>query len=293
MSPVACPDLQYFSTLSHERHDFWEKKVIYNQPNNMVSEIIPQQKKTSFKLINGILLALSNKLIDGGIFGDFEKTLSYIHHDILLLKCEFYGFKGKINALLGSYISDRYQRVVINNSSSNNTNFSEWDKIKHDVSQGSTLGALFFLLCINDLPNKIIADPSKPILFADDTSIVITNPRPSKFKEDINNIIDDKNDWFRSNSLSFIQFRPKNRYYTNLKVTCDNKLIKGTKNTKFFGLDIDSSLSWKNHIKQMNFKLGRACYATPPHNTLRYMSSCCTFISTQLNRRTHRKFRGS
>jgi len=51
---------------------------------------------------------------------------------------------------------------------------------------------LFFLICINDLPN-IIADPSKPILFADNTSIIITNPSPSKFKEDINNIIDNVN----------------------------------------------------------------------------------------------------
>jgi len=37
---------------------------------------------------------------------------------------------------------------------------------------------------------------------ADDTSIIITNPSPSKFKEDINNIIDNINDWFRGNSLS-------------------------------------------------------------------------------------------
>jgi hypothetical protein len=73
----------------------------------------------------------------------------------------------------------------------------------------------FFLIHINDLPN-IIADPLKPILFADDTGITITNPSPSKFKEDINNIIDNVNDWFRGNSLSlnfdetsFLQFRPK------------------------------------------------------------------------------------
>ena len=34
-----------------------------------------------------------------------------------------------------------------------------------------------------------------------------------------------------------------------------------TKNTKFPGLNIDSSLSWKDHIQQMMFKLGTACYA--------------------------------
>jgi hypothetical protein len=69
-----------------------------------------------------------------------------------------------------------------------------------------------------------MAYPSKPILFADDTSIIITHPSPSKFKEDINNIIDNTNDWFRGNSLSlnfdktyFLQFRSKNSYEINKK----------------------------------------------------------------------------
>jgi hypothetical protein len=123
--------------------------------------------------------------------------------------------KGPKIPRLRSYLSDRYQKVLLNNSSSNTTTFSEWGKIKHGVPQGSIIGPLFFLIYINDLPN-IIADPSKPILFVVDTSIIITNPSPSKFKEDINNIIDNINDWFRCNSLSsnfdktyILQFRPK------------------------------------------------------------------------------------
>jgi len=83
---------------------------------------------------------------------------------------------------------------------------------------------LFFFIHINDLPN-IIADPSKPVLHADDTIITITNPRPSKFKEYINNIIDNINDWFRGNSLSlnfdktyFLEFRPKNRHKISIKI---------------------------------------------------------------------------
>ena len=171
-------------------------------------------------------------------------------------KCEFFGFRGKTNALLHSNIS--YISGSTNNSSSfNTTTFSEWGKIKHGVPQGSIHGSLLFLICINDL-QYIIAEPSKQILFADDTSIIITNPSPSKFKEDINNMIDNVNDWFRGNSPSlnfdktyFLQCRPKNSYESNIKISCDNKLIKETKNTNFLGLDIDSSLSWKNHIDQM------------------------------------------
>ena len=123
---------------------------------------------------------------------------------------------------------------------------------------------MFFLIYINDLPNKIV-DPSKPILFTDDTSIIITNPSPSKFKEYINNIIDNINDWFRHNSLSlnfdktyFLPFKPKNSYEIDIKISCHNKLIKETKNTKFLRLDTDSCLSWKNHIDQMMIKLSRA-----------------------------------
>jgi len=132
------------------------EKVIYtrlyqhiNQNNILATEQYgfrnnSSTKKASFKLINEILLALNNKLTVGGLFCDLEKAFDSVNHDILLSKCEFYRFRGKTNALLRSYLSDRYQRLLINNSSSNTTTFSEWGKIKHGVPQGSILGPLFF-----------------------------------------------------------------------------------------------------------------------------------------------------
>jgi hypothetical protein len=162
-----------------------------------------------------MLFALINKLTAGGIFCFLEKSFSCINHEMLLSKCEFYRFRDKTNALFSSYLSDRYQRVLIDNIVSNITAFSEWGKIKHGVPQRSVLGPLFFLLYINDLLN-ITADLSKPVLFADDMSIIIANPSRSKFKEDINNIIDSINDWFKVNSfllnvdnIYFLQFMTK------------------------------------------------------------------------------------
>jgi hypothetical protein len=72
----------------------------YGFRNNSSSE------KASFKLINEILLALNNKLAVGGIFCDLEKAFDSVNHDIPLSKCEFYVFRGKISALLQSYLSD-------------------------------------------------------------------------------------------------------------------------------------------------------------------------------------------
>jgi hypothetical protein len=36
----------------------------------------------------------------GGIFCDLEKAFDSVKNDILLSECEFYGFRGKTNALL-------------------------------------------------------------------------------------------------------------------------------------------------------------------------------------------------
>jgi hypothetical protein len=85
-------------------------------------------------------------------------------------------------------LNDRYQRALIKNIYSKNY-FSEWEKVKQGVPQGSILGPLFFLLYINDLPG-IISDISTPTIFADDTNIIITHSNLTDFKEEINIIVE-------------------------------------------------------------------------------------------------------
>ena len=89
--------------------------------------------------MNELLLVLNNKLTVGGTFCDLGKAFDCINHVILLSKCEFFGFKDTPNALLRSYLIGRYQRVLIDNSCSNNSTISEWSKIKHGIPQGSVL----------------------------------------------------------------------------------------------------------------------------------------------------------
>jgi beta-lactam-binding protein with PASTA domain len=88
--------------------------------------------------------------------------------------------------------------------------FSKWEPVKHIVPQGWIVGALLSLLYINDLP-KIISDVSKPTVFADDTSIVVTYSDPSEFKNYINYTFTKMNNWLKSNLLS-LNFDKSNFY---------------------------------------------------------------------------------
>ena len=96
------------------------------------------------------------------------------------------------------HLSDRHQRVLPDTSFSNNTTFLRMGQNETQCFSGFSTQSFVLLLFINDLPNTI-ADLTKLVLFADDKSIIIPNPGPSKFKEDINSIIDDINDWFKVN----------------------------------------------------------------------------------------------
>jgi hypothetical protein len=97
------------------------------------------------KILNYILLALNNKAYVGGIFCDLEKAFECVNHDLLMKKLKFCGIVGNAFNLIQSYLSDRYQRVLIDDNQTHSYIFSEWGKVKHGVPQRSVLGPMHFL----------------------------------------------------------------------------------------------------------------------------------------------------
>jgi hypothetical protein len=100
---------------------------------------------------------------------------------------------------------------------------------------------------------QITNNNSKSVLFADDTSIIVTNP--TNFENSVNKIFQHINEWFSTKLLSlnldkthYMQFVTKNSSLIDFYITCGNKKIANICNTKFLGLTLDNTLSWKTHI---------------------------------------------
>ena len=96
------------------------------------------------------------------IFLDTSKAFDKVWHQGLLYTIKSMGISGEVYNLLEYYLSNRFQRVLLNGRK------SSWRLFLAGVPQGSILGPLLFLIYTNDLPNYL-----KPTakLFADDTSL--------------------------------------------------------------------------------------------------------------------------
>jgi len=102
-------------------------------------------------------------------------------------KLQQYGIVEKFLALIKCYFTEIPESYINNNS------YSSWELVKHSIPQGSILGPLFFLLFINDLP-IITSDNAKLVLYADDTSIIITSHSTTEFSTKVNTVFADVNE---------------------------------------------------------------------------------------------------
>jgi len=209
-------------------------------------------------LIESIKNSLDDKKIVAGVFIDLTKAFDTVNHEILCNKLSYYGFRGKFNDLIKSFLSNRKQYVSINGVD------SEYLDITCGVPQGSTLGPLLFILYINDLQYSLKFSTASH--FADDTCLLYDSKNPKTLETNLNYDLKKLNQWLYANRLALnidktklLLFHSKyNKKEYEISIKMKGIKLVPSRTVKYLGLYLDDNLSWDYHIKELTSKLSRA-----------------------------------
>ena len=185
---------------------------------------------------------------------DFRKAFDLVSHQHLLYKMSKYGITNQTLNWIGAFLHQRYQRVVIRGSTSENL------AVTSGVPQGSVLGPILFLIFINDLPLEVISPLS---LFADDSKVfsrIATNNSTNinagengnvMLQKDLNTIARWAKNWkmeFNVDKCKIMHLGNQNPKHT---YTMDETNLTTTKEEKDLGVLIDDQLGFDKHIRSI------------------------------------------
>ena len=188
------------------------------------------------------------------VYLDFAKAFDKVPFERLFRKLESHGVGGQALQWIKQWLSNRRQRVTINNM------FSQWGEVTSGVPQGSVLGPVLFLVYINDIDLGLLSKLSK---FADDSKLC-KNVQNDNDREALQQDLDKLDQWsqkwqmqFNADKCSVIHLGHKNRQY-NYKL--GNHELKKSVKERDLGVIVESSMKWSEQcnaaVKSANSTLG-------------------------------------
>ena len=168
------------------------------------------------------------------------------------------GISGELCNLLESYLSGRFQRVLLNGQS------SSWKPVLAGVPQGSILGPLLFLVYISDLPNGL---KSNAKLFADDTSLFTIVKDRNVSANILNNDLQLISQWAYKWKMPFnpdpkkpaqeVLFSRKNQIQNQPTISLNNVEVERTTYQKHLGVILNEKLNFKEHVDSTISKVNK------------------------------------
>ena len=185
------------------------------------------------------------------VFLDISKAFDKVWYEGLLFKLKQNGIDNNLLNLIESFLTNRFQRVVLNGIE------SDWASVHSGVPQGSVLGPLLFLIYINDLTDNI---SSTMKLYADDSSLFIKVKNIAEAHSLLSTDLAKISDWAHTWKMQFnpditkqaieIIFSNKYKKDDHPPLTFGEIPVARKDSTKHIGFQLDEKLDFKLHVSE-------------------------------------------
>ena len=176
------------------------------------------------------------------IYIDFQKAFDSVPHKRLLNTISRYEIRGKTLEWITSFLTERKQRVVVNQS------FSEWAPVISGVPQGSVLGPILFLIYKISMGDGIT---SQMLFYAKIYRSVTALGEDEELQHDLNVI----SKWADGSLMKFNMTKCHTLTLTGRvklaerNYTLDgNTYLNNVQTEKNLGVIVDSRLLFREHI---------------------------------------------
>ena len=262
-----------YKVINENQHGFQKGRSCETQLINTINEILKEIDE--HKTVHCMIL-------------DFSKAFDTVPFKRLIQQLDFYGVNGKILKWIENWLTRRTQTVTIEDCQ------SEEEEVLSGVPQGTVLGPLLFLTYINSICDGITCNIK---LFADDCLLykTINDENDTKLlQNEVNKIVKWCDVWQMSFDVDKCKMLKISKRIDNIDVhyKLKGEEIENVKQHTYLGVELTSTLSWKEHINKIQSKANKTlnmlrrnfykspsnikkeAYVTLVRPILEYASSC-------------------